>query len=310
MEDILVNPNSTCTCGMSSEEAENIEKPFRFVLVNCLSVGVNLIGLIANSIAFTILLKHDQKSIFNKTLLVLAIFDATFNICDILETFRLFYYDNGSCLPVPFYQKIHLYLTPQIVRPLRMFLIITSMYTTVVIAIERYIAVSNPIIAFGERDEKNWRKVFCMLGPVMCVSFLLALPLCFEFIIAPICSLCSHDRWVVELDMEKCDNSKIIQVPTLNNTVISCINNDMMINSGDQTSTNGRCYVCKILKMQWTNIRLDKTYNLIHRTLVLDISTYLIPLIMIFVLNWLIYKHLKERRNTWTQLGNNKLSIV
>ena len=131
--------------------------------------------------AITILLKHDLKSIFNKTLLVLAIFDAAFNACDILETIRSTYYDNYSCLPMPFYQKMHLYLTPQFLRPLRIFLVITSMYTTVVIALERYLAVSKPIMAFVERDEKTWKKVICMLGPVIFVSFLLAVPLCFEF---------------------------------------------------------------------------------------------------------------------------------
>ena len=308
MDEISVNSNLKCTCGMSSEEAESIEKPLRFVLVNCLSIGINLFGIIANSIATTILLKHDLKSIFNKTLLVLAIFDAAFNAVDILETIRSVYYDNGSCLPMPSYQKIHLYLTPQFLRPLRMFLIITSMYTTVVIALERYLAVSKPILAFVERDEKNWKKVFCMLGPVMFVSFLLAVPLCFEFFIDPKCTLCFNDRQVGELNMDKCDYSKIIQASTLNGTE-SCINRDMLNNSSDRSPTNGSCYICTILKMQWTDIRLDKTYSLVYRTILLNISTYVIPLIMLFVFNWLIYKHLKERRNITKYLGKITLSI-
>ena len=102
MGESLEDSNSTCTCGMSYEEAQNIEVPLRFVLVKCVSIAINLFGLIANSIAINVLFKHDLKSIFNKTLLVLAIFDAAFNACDILETIRSTYYDNYSCLPMPF----------------------------------------------------------------------------------------------------------------------------------------------------------------------------------------------------------------
>ena len=232
MDENLLNSNSTCTCGMSFEEADNIERPLRFVLVNCMCIGINLFGLISNSVATSILLRHNLRSIFNKTLLLLAIFDAAFNICDILEIIRVVYYDIDSCLPMPFYQKMHLYLTPQFFRPLRMFLIIMSMYTTVTIALERYLAVSKPIIAFVQRDEKDWKKVFCMLGPVMFVSFLLAVPLCFEFFIDDKCALCFHDKQVGELNMDKCDHSKIIAVSTLNDTE-SCTNRDMVDNSGD-----------------------------------------------------------------------------
>ena len=180
-----------------------------------------------------------------------------------------------------------------------------SMYTTVTIALERYLAVSKPMYAFVQRDEKTWKKVFCMLGPVMLVSFLLTVPLCFEFFIDHKCTLCFHDKQVGELDMDQCDHNKIIAL----NDTLSCINRDMAANSGDQSSTNGSCYVCKIKKMQWTDFRLDKTYSLVYRTLLLNILTYVIPLIMLFVLNWLIYKRLKERRKIIKQLGNTTLSI-
>ena len=66
-----------------------------------------------------------------------------------------------------------------------MFLVITSMYTTVVISLERYLAVSKPIMAFVERDERNWKKVFSILVPLMAGSFLLSFPLSFEFFVDP-----------------------------------------------------------------------------------------------------------------------------
>jgi hypothetical protein len=303
MEDILGNSNPNCTCGMSYEEARTIEVPLRFVLVKCVSIGINLFGLIANSIAINVLFKHDLKSIFNKTLLILAIFDIVFNACDILETIRVTHYDRGSCLPMPFYQKAHLYLFPQFLRPLREFASITSMYTTVVIALERYLAVSKPIITFVEREENNWKKVFSRVGPLMAFSFLLILPLSFEFFIDPKCTLCFNDREVGPLNMEKCYHSRIIPVSVSNDTKY-CINMNKLNNSDEQqSSTNYTCSFCIIPKMQWKAIRLDKTYSLVYRTFILNISTYVIPLIMLFVFNWLIYKHLKKRREIIKDLG-------
>ena len=304
MEEILGSSSPECSCGMNIEDAENIEMPLKFVLVKCVSIGINLFGLIANSIAINVLFKHDFKSIFNKTLFILAIFDIVFNACDILETIRLTHYDNGSCLPMPFYRTIHLYLTPQFVRPLRVFASITSMYTTVAIALERYLAVSKPITTFVARDENNWKPVFLIVGPIIVFSFILTLPLSFEFFIDPQCTLCVKDREVRELSVEKCDNSKLIPVSIANDTKY-CINMNVPDNSNVQSSTNDTCYVCTIPKMQWKDIRLDKTYSLLYRTFILNISTYVIPLILLFVFNWLIYKHLKKRKQIIKNLGKD-----
>ena len=309
MEEILGNSNPECTCGMSSEEAENIEAPVKFVLVGCVSIGINLFGLIANSIAINVLLKHDLKSIFNKTLLILAIFDIVFNACDILEAIRITHYDRVSCFPMPFYQKIHLYLYPQFLRPLRDFASITSMYTTVIIALERYLAVSKPIITFVERENNNWKKVFLRVGPLMVFSFILILPLCFEFFVGPECNLCFNDRVSETLYRETCPNSKTITIKTINNDItindtIHCINMNMLDNSDEpQSSRNYTCSVCTHPTLRWKDLRVNKTHSLVYRTIILNISTYMIPLYMLFVFNWLIYKRLKQRKKVIKDLG-------
>ena len=199
MEGSTIRSNASCTCGMSHAEAEQIFEPLKFVLEECACIGINIFGLIANSIALKVLFKHDLKSLFIKTLFMLAIFDLIFNVCDILETIRLVHYDNKSCLPMPLYQKVHLYLVPQLIRPLRMFVITSSMYTTVVIALERYLAVSKPVTTFVESEESTWKKLFSILAPVMACSLLLTLPLCFEFFIDAKCFQCLNDREVKEL---------------------------------------------------------------------------------------------------------------
>ena len=306
MGEILEDSNSTCTCGMSYEEAQNIEVPLRFALIKCVSIAINIFGLIANSIAINVLFKHDLKSIFNKTLLILAIFDIIFNACDILEAIRTTHYDRRSCLPMPFYQKVHLYLFPQFLRPLREFASITSMYTTVVIALERYIAVSKPLITFVEREENNWKKVFLRVGPIMVFAFILILPLCFEFFIDPKCTICLNDRMYGTVSMDHCDHSDKIPVSLPNDTKY-CINMNMLDKSDEsQLSTNYTCYGCTIPTLQWTAIRVNKTHSLVYRIFILNISTYVIPLILLFVFNWLIYNHLKHRREIIKDLGKIK----
>ena len=304
MEDKLIISNASCTCGMSLEEAEQIFEPIKFVLEECVSIGINVFGLIANSIALRVLFKHELKTLFIKTLFMLAVFDVVFNICDILETIRLVHYDNESCLPMPSYQKIHLYLSPQFMYPLRMFVVISSMYTTVVIALERYLAVSKPVLTFVESDESTWKKLFSILTPVIIGSLILTLPRSFEFFIDTKCFLCLNNREVQELSMDTCENLNIVQVSGTNDTVYQCDNADFVENTSEKVSDDDEnCYFRTILKLQWKDIRLNKIYSIVYRNIVLNIITYVIPLVMLFVLNWLIYKHLKRRTKEIKDLG-------
>ena len=114
---------------MSQKEAEEILEPAKFVVEGILTIGINVFGFLANAMAINILYKTNLTGLFNKTLFILAIFDLIFNTCDILEVIRRLHYDRETCSLMPLHQRLHLYLTPQIIRPLRMFVTIASMYT-------------------------------------------------------------------------------------------------------------------------------------------------------------------------------------
>ena len=171
----MFNLKGNCTCGMTKDQAE-IEHVISVILQGYIQIGINLIGLFTNSIAINCLLtKELRASSFNKTLILLAVFDITFNSCDILESVRKIHYDRHSCLPMPFYQIINLYLWPQVLHPLRTFVIIASIYTTVVIALERYLAVSKPICTFIQNNRQTWKQVLSVIAPILSISFLLSL---------------------------------------------------------------------------------------------------------------------------------------
>ena len=186
-----------------------------------------------------------------------------------------------------------------------MFVIISSMYTTVVITFDRYLAVSKPIQSFVEKDEDNWKRLFYRVAPVMLTSFILTVPQCFEFYVAPMCFVCLNDRQKEDWNMSICSNSTVMRWNPTEEQIIDCDNANMKEDFKSNVDTN--CYFRTILKLQWNPIRLDKTYNIVYRTLMLNVITYVIPLIMLFVLNWLIYNHLRRRRQVVKSLGKNKM---
>ena len=276
---ITHSSGGNCTCGMTVEQAE-IEQMISVTLQGYVQIGINIIGLITNSIAIHCLLEKElRQSSFNKTLILLAGFDITFNCCDILESVRKVHHDRHSCLPMPFYQTLNLYIWPQFLRPLRTFMIIASIYTTVVIAVERYLAVSKPICAFIQNSRQNWKQVLTIISPALLISFFLTFPTVFEFVPELQTFQCEKDEQVSKIASDK-DISKIKQ----------CFQNDS-INS-----------VSQVLVLQWTGFIKNKRY-ILYKNIALNILTYLIPLLMLFVLNLLIYIHLRRRRKTIEELS-------
>lgn len=316
MRDVCLYSNvSKCECGMSLSEAKEIFEPSKLIIEGFLTIGINVFGLIANSVAIKVLYKTNLTNLFNKTLFILAIFDLIFNVCDILEVIRRIHYDGETCSVMPFYQKVHLYLTPQIIRPLRMFVIIASMYTTVVIALERYLAVSKPVMTFVGRDEDTWKKLLIRIIPVIILSLILSLPMSFEFFIDNACSLCLDHRRHDYLEDEMCNIYHLKF--KCDNYSLSCFKNDIysklearskrFIEQDLEVSTLQRsCYFLMIPIMRWTKFRVemnDNVYGIIYRNILLGLFTYVVPLVSLFVLNWLIYKHIRGRRKIMKDLG-------
>ena len=294
-----------CECGMSREEATKIYEPAKLVIEGCLTIGINIFGFVANLISINVLFRTKLTNLFNKTLFILAIFDLIFNVCDILEIIRITYYDKLSCHFMPFHQELHLYLTPQIIRPLRMFVIIASMYTTVVIALERYLAVSKPIITFVERDEDTWKKLFTRMFPVMIISLILTLPLSFEFYVQSTCFLCLNDRQVAQFEEKGSCKSNNIELRCENN-LMACGNTDIprsFFTFFEKSSLQRYCYLRMIPILEMRDFRVDKMYIIVYKYILSGIMTYVVPLISLFFLNWLIYKHLRGRRKAIKGLG-------
>ena len=158
-----------------------------------LHTSVCVVGLVANLISIPVLLSGHLTNNFYRTLAFLAIFDFLFITCDLLESMRRGY-QNYECDNIPHYQTIHLYLFPKLLRPLQSISMMASIYTTIVVAFGRYLAVSKPITTMVNNVQGGWKAVIKYVLPVIVFSIIFKLPIFFEFYTKPCNKSCGDNE--------------------------------------------------------------------------------------------------------------------
>ena len=140
-------------------------------------VIVGMIGLTLNMLAIWILLSPNMwNNIFNRLIMCLSSFDTMFILCGLLEILR-------KWMMMPIQQ----YLFAKVVYPFRSMAMCCSIYTTIVLTLERYQAITSPIqhrnrnanIDLGKRLAKY-------IVPVCLLSFLYYLPKFFDLYVKTI----------------------------------------------------------------------------------------------------------------------------
>ena len=135
---------------------------------------VGLIGFTLNTLAMWILLMPTMWSnFFNRILLCLSAYDSAFILCGLLEIFR-----KWLQLPVQQYLFAHLFY------PFRSMAMCCSIYTTLVLTLERYQAITSPIQYRNRSAHMTLgKRLFIYVAPVMLLSFLYYLPKFFDLYI-------------------------------------------------------------------------------------------------------------------------------
>ena len=129
-----------------------------------------MFGIIANILAICVFSKKSFKSNFNNLLISLAVCDLLFLVISISESVRRTFQDqeaSNSTLGGQLTQIHHL-LLPQFLYPLHNILLSISIFMTVSISIERYLAIFHPLV-YKLRWAKyflNNSKTFFQLSPV------------------------------------------------------------------------------------------------------------------------------------------------
>ena len=219
------------------------------------SIFTGVIGIFFNITTICVLLSTDlSASFFNWLLVCLSLFDAIFLLSGILEAFRSHI---GST-------NIHNLLFVEFLYPLRGALMCCSIYTTVILALERYNALVHPVSHQGIGPKPTSRKIqmlknhfhlhLCRLlkyiGPIVVLSVAFYVP----------------KRLELELRIE--------------NT--SCANISTVQNCGME-------YIIEL-----TGLRSNNHYNLWYLNVATLLITAAIPLVMLTYLNINVYLKFKE----------------
>ena len=158
----------------------------------------------------------------------------------------------------------------------------SSIYITIIVALERYSAVSKPFSTYAANSEKGWRSVIACIAPVVALITIFNVPEFFEF--------------QVEMIYYECSNG--CQEDELNFTTYS---QWAITNITDTTIPQ----VASVRKINPTNLRLDSSYIKYYKTLAETMVTGFIPLISLIVLNYIVYKRLKKKhsQSIWSKSG-------
>ena len=152
----------------------NISWLFETVLQTIIGIG----GIIANTIAIPILCSKEMSSIFNRLLVLLAIYDNFYIICSLFRVMKI-NINNGD---VAQHNDFHEYVFAYGVHQLHSFVLCGSIFMTVALSLERYRAVWRPVEYHNQCIGVNpWKRALVSyLLPVMLFSILFNIPKFFE----------------------------------------------------------------------------------------------------------------------------------
>ena len=150
------------------------DNTFSFWLDGVMRSTVALIGIILNIVFCYVLSQKQLRNVFNSLLIALAVFDTFFLVFDILEALR-----RESLLV----SEVHIFLFPKFLYPFQRIMFCSSIFMTVSISLERYIAVTDPIRLHLEvRNDKDAqvKRFLKYLVPVFVFSIIANIPKFFE----------------------------------------------------------------------------------------------------------------------------------
>ena len=255
-----VHTNQTCLYNLTPQQEKTL-----FMVSTYLEVYGQLIvcvgGLFLNSLAVLIFVNKKKllSVFFNRLLLCLMIMDNLYLSITILGAWlianeRLHYDYTLSCTFFYF------------VCPIKGIIMCCTIYMTVILALERYNAITRPQIPQARNlqvtEQVTWSRVLKFVGPIVLICILFKSPLFWEFNIE-----------VVE-DGERDINNK------------SLSNNTLVLSTEDDKTHD------IIIHLALSNMRQDQLYVLLYINLANLIFTCLLPLGLMVYFNVHVYRGL------------------
>ena len=258
------NQTKNVTCGKWdwSEGELKFEDQHGWWVHGVSSIIIGIVGIVVNIIFIRVLVSVEfRKILFNKLITCLTVADLIFLLCSVYDSFRSHILLFKPCSITGYLQLL--------VYPLRKISMCFSIYMTVVLSLERFLAVTYPIRHRNRSIGRTWLGQFVKyISPAFVVSCIIfGLPLFFAF--------------------------KMEETAKNHNKTISETNTSSYIDF--ETEENMYC-----LSPWW---RLDKMYILVFINITTFIITGVIPFLLLFVLNCKIYYTIKYATKTKKELN-------
>ena len=106
-----------------------------FILNGVVKMILCCLGVVGNAISILLLLSVRMRNSFNKLLAILAVFDLVYLVTMMMDSLR----DLGL------HSYIQTLMFPHFIFPLNSISLMCSIYMTLIVALERYMAVYNPL---------------------------------------------------------------------------------------------------------------------------------------------------------------------
>ena len=169
--------NFTCGKWNLTTEEHAFQQQHGYWIQSVASIIVSIFGSILNVVTIVVLSNVELKRLFfNKLLICLTVFDILFLLNSIYESFRLHITGTDYCS----FQGHVLF----VLFPMRKIVLCCSIYMTLVLTFERYLAVARPI-AHRNRSigSSEGKRVLKYVSPVIFFSIIYCMPTFFSFMI-------------------------------------------------------------------------------------------------------------------------------
>lgn len=170
MSNLTVN---SAHCPVYDAASDHFVETAAFWVDGVVKTIVCMVGIVANVLASLILTRAPMRNSFNLLLVTLAIIDTTYLLGAILESFRKRFGLSTD---------LHVLLFPYVLYPLNKITFTASIFMTVAITLERYVAVHYPLDYNQAMNDVGLmkRRLMRYIGPVLVSSVLFNLTKFFE----------------------------------------------------------------------------------------------------------------------------------
>lgn len=168
--------NVTFECeGATDGDLEWFED-FSYCIGGVCQLVLGCIGFLANLLVLPVLLSKEMKNTFNHLLICLTIFDNVYVMCSILECIRKYFISTVEQM------KLFVFVLYQ----LQSISFVCSVYQTVLLAVQRYLAISRPTEYYITQSVasavgSDWKIALKSTVPVIVFSVIFNLPKFFEW---------------------------------------------------------------------------------------------------------------------------------